>query len=502
MNQINNAYVSDKYQYTMGKSYLDCGKQDQIAVFNLFYRKAPENNNWAVVSGTEEVIEMVLKLGTEPESFYEKFLPGEEYKEFRKYLSTMKFTGDVYCMREGEIVFPNQPVVTVVGPMIQAQVLETPMLCILNHQMAVATKASRVCRSTDKPVSEFGSRRAHGPWAAVYGGKAAQIAGCASSSNILTGAFNKVPSTGTMAHSFVTSYGSTVEGEHQAFCDYIRTHRGENIILLIDTYDTLKCGVKNAIRSFQENGIDDNYPYGYGIRLDSGDLAYLSQEVRRILDEHGLFKCKIFATNGLDEYLITDLERQGARIDSYGVGDAIATSKAAPCFGNVYKLVQIDNEPVLKRSEDKIKLINPGFQITWRISAQDSVKGNSMDGYAFKADVTCLRGDAMDIALQHGETVTVRDEFDSYKYKTFEAGSYEARPMQHQVIAGGKRVAPKHTLQEKKAFYKDNLHHFSPGERRLINPHYYKVDISDALYDVKMSIIGKLVKEIEEFKID
>ena len=501
MHKINNAYVSDKYQYTMGKSYLDCGKQEQIAVFNLFYRKAPESNNWAVVSGTEEVLEMVLALGSEPEEFYEKFLPGDEYKEFRKYLSTMKFTGDVYCMREGEIAFPNQPIVTVVGPLIEAQVLETPMLCILNHQMAVATKASRVCRSTDKPVSEFGSRRAHGPWAAVYGGKAAQIAGCASSSNILTGAFNGVPSTGTMAHSFITSYGSTVEGEHKAFSDYIRTHRGENIILLIDTYDTLRCGIKNAIRSFKENGIDDNYPYGYGVRLDSGDLAYLSQEVRRILDEHGCTKCKIFATNGLDEYLITDLERQGARIDSYGVGDAIATSKAAPCFGNVYKLVQIDDQPVLKRSEDKIKLINPGFQITWRISAQDSVKGNRYDGYVHKADVTCLRGDDLDMALQQGETVTVRDEYDSYKYKTFLQGEYEARPLQQKAISKGVRVVPHHTLEQKKVFYQDNLHHFSPAERRLINPHYYKVDISDALYDVKMSIIGKLVKEIESFEL-
>ena len=501
METIHPAYVSDKYQYTMGKSYLDCGRQNEVAVFNLFYRKAPENNNWAVVSGTEEVIEMVLRLGTEPESFYERFLPGEEYREFRKFLSTMKFTGDLYCMREGEIAFPNQPVVTVVAPLVQAQVLETPMLCILNHQMAVATKASRVCRSTDRPVSEFGSRRAHGPWAAVYGGKAAQIAGCASSSNILTGAFNGVPSTGTMAHSFITSYGSTVEGEHQAFTDYIRTHRGENLILLIDTYDTLRCGIKNAIRSFREAGIDDNYAPGYGIRLDSGDLAYLSQEVRRILDEQGMTKCKIFATNGLDEYLITDLERQGARIDSYGVGDAIATSKAAPCFGNVYKLVQLGGQPVLKRSEDKIKLINPGFQITWRISAQDSVKGNNIDGYAFKADVTCLRGDSMDLALQHGKTVTVRDEYDSYKYKTFEEGAYEARPLQHQAIAGGVRVAPTHTLQQKKIFYKDNLHHFSPAERRLINPHYYKVDISDDLYDCKMSIIGQLVKEIEAFDI-
>jgi len=259
--------------------------------------------------------------------------------------------------------------------------------------------------------------------------------------------------------------------------------------------------VKNAIRSFRENGIDDSYAPGYGVRLDSGDLAYLSQEVRRILDEHGMTRCKIFATNGLDEYLITDLERQGAKIDSYGVGDAIATSKAAPCFGNVYKLVQIGGQPVLKRSEDKIKLINPGFQITWRISAQDSVKGNVIDGYVFKADVSCLRGDRMDEAIQRGETVTLRDEYDAYKNKTFEAGAYEARPLQVQVIKDGRRVVPQHSLEQKKAFYKDNLHHFSPAERRLINPHYYKVDISDDLYDVKMGIIGKLVKEIEAFDL-
>ena len=498
---FNIAYNSDKYQYTMGKSFYDTGRKEEIAVFNLFYRKAPENNNWAVVSGTREVVEMVLALGTESPEFYEKFLPGEEYAEFRKYLSTMRFTGDVYAMREGEIAFPNQPVVTVVGPLIEAQVLETPMLSILNHQMAVATKASRVCRATDHPVSEFGSRRAHGPWAAVLGGKAAQIAGCASSSNILTGVLNGVPSTGTMAHSFITSYGSTVEGEHKAFCDYIRTHRGENLILLIDTYDTLRCGVLNAIRAFRENGIDDNYPGGYGIRLDSGDLAYLSQEVRRILDEHGMRGCRIFATNGLDEYLITDLERQGARIDSYGVGDAIATSKAAPCFGNVYKLVQIGDTPVLKRSEDKIKLINPGFQVTWRISAA-SEKATAADGRIYKADVTCLRGDSLDKAICAGETITLRDEYDSYKFKTFEAGAYVARPLQLPVIRGGEPCFEEHTLAEKKAFFKDNLAHFSPAERRLINPHYYKVDISDDLYDTKMGIIGTLVKEIENFKID
>ena len=494
METINNAYCSDKYQYTMGKSYLACGKQEEIAIFNLFYRKAPENNNWAVVSGTEEVLEMVSKLGTEPEDFYEKFLPGDDYAEFRKYLSTMKFTGNVYAMREGEIAFPNQPVVIVEAPLVQAQVLETPMLCILNHQMAVATKASRVCRATTHPVSEFGSRRAHGPWAAVYGAKAAMIAGCASSSNILAGIMGGVPSTGTMAHSYVTSYGSTVKGEYKAFCDYIDTHRGENIILLIDTYDTLRCGVKNAIKAFNAKGIDDSYPYGYGIRLDSGDLAYLSAAVRDILDEAGLKQCKIFATNSLDEYLITDLERQGAKIDSYGVGDAIATSKAAPCFGNVYKLVEIAGEPVLKRSEDKIKLINPGFQRTWRITTSDK-NGKPVN----RVDVTCLRGDRLDKALQNNEAFTVRDEYESVKKLSFEAGTYTARDLHLMAIENGARVVPKHTLEEKKAFFKANLEAFSPSERRIINPHYYKVDISDDLYDCKMRIINNLIKEIEEF---
>ena len=492
---LNFAYCSDKYQYTMGKSFYDSGMKDQHAVFNLFYRKAPENNNWAVVSGTDEVIEMIGHLGNMDPSFFEKFLPGEEYAEFRGYLSAMKFTGTVYAMREGEIAFPNQPVIIVEGPLIEAQVLETPMLCIMNHQMAVATKASRVCRATNRPVSEFGSRRAHGPWAATYGAKAAVIAGCSTTSNILTGAMYGCDVTGTMAHSYVTAFGCSVEGEYKAFDTYIKTHKGEPLILLIDTYDTLRCGIRNAIKAFKENGIDDTYAQGYGIRLDSGDLAYLSMECRSILDENGLNGCKIFATNSLDEYLITDLERQGACIDCYGVGDAIATSKAAPCFGNVYKLVEINGEAVLKRSEDKIKLINPGCQITYRIMIEDPSKGE-----IFKADVTCLRGDTLSKQIEAGETFTICDEYDRYKTKTFEAGTYKALTMQHKVIENGADCSKKYTLHEKKAYCHDTLMHFSPSERRLINPHYYKVDISDDLYNLKMSIITKLAAEIKNFK--
>ena len=491
---LNFAYCSDKYQYTMGKSFYDSGMKDKHAVFNLFYRKAPENNNWAVVSGTDEVVEMVENLGNMDPEFFEKFLPGEEYAEYRGYLSSMKFTGNIYAMREGEIAFPNEPIIIIEGPLIEAQVLETPMLCIMNHQMAVATKASRVCRATNRPVSEFGSRRAHGPWAATYGAKAAVIAGCASTSNILAGTMFEYGSTGTMAHSYVTSFGSSVKGEYTAFDTYIKTHPNEPLVMLIDTYDTLRCGILNAIKAFRDNGIDDNYAAGYGVRLDSGDLAYLSIECRRILDEHGMTGCKIYATNSLDEYLITDLERQGACIDCYGVGDAIATSKAAPCFGNVYKLVEIDGEAVLKRSEDKIKLINPGRQITYRIMIDDPSKGE-----IYKVDVTCLKGDGLSRKIEAGEGFTVCNEQDRYLTKTFETGEYTALTMQHKVIENGVRCDTRYTLLEKKEYYNQVLKHFSPSERRLINPHYYKVDISDDLYNLKMSIIEKLVKEIKEF---
>lgn len=487
MDKLNYAYCSDKYQYTMGKSFLEAGMAERRAVFNLFYRKAPDNNNWAVVSGVDEVIEMVQGLGTMPEEFFEKFLPGDDYAEFRKYLSGMRFTGNIYAMREGEIAFPNQPVIIVEAPLVQAQVLETPMLCIMNHQMAVATKASRVTRATSKPVSEFGSRRAHGPWAATYGAKAAVIAGCASTSNILTEVLYGKPSTGTMAHSFISSFGCSVKGEFEAFDTYIKTHKGEGITLLIDTYDTLRCGIRNAIKAFKANGIDDSYPYGYGVRLDSGDLAYLSIECRKILDRAGMHGCKIFATNSLDEYLISDLEKQGAKIDCYGVGDAIATSKDNPCFGNVYKLVEIDNEPVLKRSEDKIKLINPGFQITYRLSKAG----------LFRLDVTCIRGDSLSRDIENGATITLRDEYDRDKSTSFYKGTYKAKALQQLVISDGKAVSAPLSIEEKKGYYLDNLSRLGESEKRLINPHYYKVDISDTLYDTKMGLLNSILKDIE-----
>jgi nicotinate phosphoribosyltransferase len=245
--------------------------------------------------------------------------------------------------------------------------------------------------------------------------------------------------------------------------------------------------MRNAIKVFKENGIDDNYSAGYGIRLDSGDLAYLSSKCRKMLDDAGLKKCKIFATNSLDEYIIQNLEQQGAQIDSYGVGDAIATSKHNPCFGNVYKLVEIDGVPVLKRSEDKAKLINPGFQVTYRI-----IK----DG-KFAADVTCLRGDGLSKKIEAGEDFYIRHEHESAKKTKFKSGEYEFKALQQQVMKDGVVIVEDTSIQSKREYYLANLASLDSTQIRLINPHYYKVDLSDELYNAKMDIINKLIEEIE-----
>ncbi len=493
---IQYSYCSDRYQYTMAKSFWDNNKDQQIAVFNLFYRKAPEHNNWAVVSGIDEVLDMIANIGKEDAAFFKKFLRDESYSDFCEYLSKLKFTGNVYAMQEGEIVFPNQPIIIIEAPLIEAQILETPMLCIMNHQMAVATKASRVCRATDKDVFEFGARRAHGPWAAKYGAKAAIIAGCKASSNILNEINYGIKSVGTMAHSYISSFGCSVKSEYEAFSKYINSHKGENISLLIDTYDSLNCGLINAIKAFKDNNIDDDYKAGYSIRLDSGDLAYISIKARELLDRCGLKKCKIIASNSLDEYLIMDLERQGAAIDCYGVGDAIATSKEEPCFGNVYKLVQIDNQALLKRSEDKIKLINPGFQLTYRLMQVKDGKTS------FIADVSCLKEDNLAKAIIAGESITIHDEYDQYKKTKINQGEYSYKILQAKVIEKGHRIKEQTKLEDKCKYYKENLYSFSPSEIRLTNPHFYKVDISDDLIKLKCELIESLNKEIEELKLD
>ena len=470
----------------MSKTFLESGLSNQEAVFNLLFRNAPDKNNWAVVSGTRDAVELATKLGGQNASFFESFLPEPSYKAFREWLASVRFTGSIWAMEEGEITFPGQPIMIVQAPLIEAQLLETPMLCILNHQMAVATKASRVCRSTTKPVSEFGSRRAHGPWAAEHGAKAAYIGGCANSSNLLGKVNFDVPCSGTMAHSYVTAFGCTPDMELTAFTTFIKSHYGEALVLLLDTYDTLRSGIENAITAFKACGIDDSYRPMYGVRLDSGDLAYLSIECRKLLDEAGLKECKITASNSLDEYLIADLERQNAAIDFYGVGDAIATSKHNPCFGNIYKLVQIGTQPVLKRTEDKGKLINPGFQRTYRI-----IKDNE-----FAIDVTCLVNDTLSQRIEAGEAILLRDEFDDTKTSIYPAGSYSYKILQKKMVEDGRLVAPDISVHQKRAYYLENLSRLNPTERRIINPHFHKVDISDDLYSLKIKLLHDIQRQL------
>ena len=484
MNQT--PFCSDKYQYTMSKTFFDCGLYRQEAIFNLFFREAPDKNNWAVVSGTRDGVLLAQAFGNQPASFFEPFLPGPLYHEFREWLSTVRFTGSIWAMEEGEIVFPGQPVMIVKAPLIEAQLLETPLLSVLNHQMAVATKASRVTRSTAKPVTEFGSRRAHGPWAAEHGAKAAYIGGCIASSNVLGKAHWDVPCAGTMAHSFVTAFGCTPKTEQLAFETYIRSHAGESLFLLIDTYDTLRSGIDNAIAAFTCCGIGNGYRPGYGVRLDSGDLAYLSIECRKYLDAAGMTECKIMASNALDEYIIADLERQGAVIDFYGVGDTIATSKHNPCFGNVYKLVQIGGQPILKRSEDKAKVINPGFQRTYRIVQEDE----------YKADVTCLAGDSLCQLIESGAGIVLRDELDETKQSFYAAGSYTFKILQAKMMDAGRNVLPEPSIHQKRDYYLYNLKHLNPTERRIINPHFHKVDISDDLSALKKQLLYDIQREL------
>lgn len=487
---MNTLLCSDKYQYTMGHTFVENGLSDKPAIFNMFFRKAPDNNGFAVVSGITEVLSLLEQMGKYSKHYYKKFLPEDHYDEYCQLLSDTVFTGQIFAMKEGEIAFPNQPIITVQAPLLQAQILETPLLAIMNHQMAIATKASRVVRSTTRPVAEFGSRRAHGIWAATYGAKAAYIAGCVNSSNVLSTIELGVPCSGTMAHSYVTAFGIGPQAEYKAFDAYIKSHPGEPLTLLIDTYDTVKCGIKNAIKAFKANGITNDYP-SFGVRLDSGDLTYLSIKCREALDAAGYTHAKIYATNGLDEYLIPELEREGAKIDCYGVGDAIATSKHNPCFGGVYKLVDIAGTPVIKMSEDRIKITNPGRQITFRLIDKATRKAI--------CDITCSMDDSTHVSIIKGYELVTVSEVDKTKWTKIKAGSYDFIALQTLCALGGEVLEPS-SIEEARAYHQTAKDLFDFSHLRLVNPHIYKNNISDELYNLKMSMMYQIKDAIDSME--
>ena len=486
---------SDRYQYTESNVFLKEKMENKIAIFDVFFRKA-EGDGFAVVSGISDVMELVDILNVadkeNKKKYLNKILDDEELIE---YLAEMKFTGSIKGMRDGELAYPNEPVLTVTAPLIQAKILETPILNILNHQMAVATKASRVTRAAGNiPVSAFGSRRAHGFDSAVKGSKAAYIGGCGSHSNLVAEYLYGIKSIGTMAHSYVQSFGVGEEAEYEAFDLFIKHNKGQHntLILLIDTYNTLEIGLKNAIKAFQANGIDGSYNGSFGIRLDSGDLAYLSKKCREELDKAGLQKAQIGVTNSLDENLISALLEQGAKVDFFGVGDSIAVSKDRPCFGGVYKIVEIDGETLIKISDDIIKISNPGNKTLYRIYE---------DGKAAADLVVLADGDTDESKLLNNEELIIFDEKNNFNRYRFKKGNYTYEKITCDFIINGKKVENFDELMDVKksrVHYEKRLTQFMDGHKRLVNPHKYKVDLSVDLFDLKYTLIKKVKNKIEE----
>ena len=374
MKEWNQSMLCDFYELTMSNGYLKNGFYKKITYFDVFYRTVPDGGGFAIAAGLEQIIEYIKQLHFSEEDIAYLRSKNMFDEEFLDYLKNFRFTGDIYAVPEGTPVFPHEPILTVKAPAIEAQLIETYLLLAINHQSLIATKANRIVRAAQgKPVLEFGSRRAQGADGALIGARAAYIGGCEGTACTLADEMYKVPVGGTMAHSWVQMFDS----EYEAFETYCRMYP-QNTTLLVDTYNTLKSGVPNAIRAFKEvllpQGITD-----FAIRLDSGDISYLSKKARKMLDEAGLTQCKIVASNSLDEYLIRDLMMQGAEIDIFGVGERMITAKSAPVFGGVYKLTAVENDrgeiiPKIKVSENTGKITNPHFKKVYRYYDRESGK--------------------------------------------------------------------------------------------------------------------------------
>lgn len=470
--------LTDLYQLTMMQGYFE-QKRNEIVTFDMFYRKNPFGNGYAIAAGLHEVMEYIKNIEFTEESI--EYLRTLQLftEDFLAYLKTFKFTGTIYAVQEGSVVFPNEPLFRVEAPIIEAQFIETTLLNIVNHQSLIATKASRVCLAAgDDTVLEFGLRRAQGPDAGLYGAKAAVIGGCHATSNVLAGQKFGVSISGTHAHSWVMSF----ETELEAFRTYASIFP-HNCILLVDTYDTLKSGVPNAIKVFKEmrdKGIESKK---IGIRLDSGDLAYLSKEARKMLDEAGFENAIISASNDLDEYLITDLKSQGAKITLWGVGTSMITAKDCPSFGGVYKLAAIKKgdvyEPKIKISENIIKITNPSCKKILRLIDNESGK--------MIADLIALNHEVYDTA----NDLTIFDEKATWRTRTLKGGTYSIKEMLVPVIVDGKMIYKEESIDVCRSRCKEQLELLWEENKRLINPQPVIVDISKPLYDLKMELMNK-----------
>ncbi len=480
MNRQDLTLLTDLYELTMMQGYYE-QQQNEVVVFDLFFRNNPSKNGYSVCAGLAQAIDYIKGLNfTYEDVDYLRSL-GIFSEDFLHYLSGFHFSGDIYAIPEGTVVFPKEPLVKVVAPIMEAQLVETAILNIINHQSLIATKASRIVFAAEGDgIMEFGLRRAQGPDAGLYGSRAAMIGGCVGTSNVLAGQAFGVPVMGTHAHSWIMSF----EDEYTAFKHYAELYP-DNCTLLVDTYDTLKSGVPNAIRVFKEFR-DAGAPLKKcGIRLDSGDLAYLSKQARKMLDEAGFPDAGICASNDLDEYLLHDLKMQGAAINSWGVGTNLITSKDCPSFGGVYKLAAIQNEdkefvPKIKVSENTEKITNPGNKTIFRIYDKETGK--------IRADLICFADESYDT----DEDLLLFDPIDTWKKTRLAGGSYTMREILVPVFKNGECVYQSPSVMEIAEYCKKEKDTLWDETKRLFYPHRVYVDLSQKLFDVRNALLDQV----------
>lgn len=480
MSTMNLTLLTDLYQLTMMQGYFK-NKNNDTVVFDAFYRTNPSGNGFAIAAGLEQVIDYLKNLRFSSEDV--EYLRGLGIfdEDFLEYLTDFRFTGSVYAIPEGTVVFPREPLVKVIAPIMEAQLVETAILNIINHQSLIATKAARVVYAAQGDgIMEFGLRRAQGPDAGVYGARAAMIGGCVGTSNVLTGQLFDVPVLGTHAHSWIMSFPD----EYTAFKKYSELYPNA-CTLLVDTYDTLKSGVPNAIRVFREMREAGIPLTKYGIRLDSGDLAYLSKKARKMLDDAGFPDAVISASSDLDETLIDSLKAQGAAITSWGVGTNLITSKDQPAFGGVYKLAAIKNPdgtftPKIKLSENTAKVTNPGNKTVYRIYDKETGKLN--------ADLICLADETFDT----DKDLRIFDPIETWKKTKYKGGTYEMRELLVQVFEDGECIYTSPSVMEMREYCRKEQETLWNESRRLVNPHEVYVDLSDKLYKMKAELLENL----------
>ncbi|MEY8523791.1 nicotinate phosphoribosyltransferase [bacterium 1XD8-76] len=481
MDRQNLTLLTDLYELTMMQGYFRNMDRNETVIFDAFYRSNPNGGGYAISAGLEQLINYIKELHFAPQDI--EYLASLDLfdQDFLDYLANFRFSGSVYAIPEGTVIFPREPVVKVIAPIMEAQLVETAILNIINHQSLIATKASRVCwAARGDGIMEFGLRRAQGPDAGTYGARAAVIGGCIGTSNVLCGQLFDVPVKGTHAHSWIMSFPD----EYTAFKTYADMYPSA-CILLVDTYDTLKSGVPNAIRVFKEMrdaGVDLKF---YGIRLDSGDLAYLSKKARKMLDEAGFPDAVISASNDLDEYLIDSLKVQGAAITSWGVGTNLITSKDWPAFGGVYKLAAIMGEdgkfiPKIKLSENSEKVTNPGNKTIYRIYDKETGK--------IKADLICL----VDEKFSEDEPLLLFDPLEPWKKTKLKPGTYTMRELLAPIFRDGECVYESPKVMDIRDYCQRELSTLWDETRRLINPQKVYVDLSSKLYDIKINLLDQM----------